>query len=128
MSLKTLELLAASVILASYIMKSYILKIGLTEKDKILLKYTPPTLFLLVNVAFLISLLDTIYVIVMNPSAEHQDWSDFFAISSLFFWLAMGVFGRWRYLKATHQAIKEIYFHIAVLVSYVSFFAILYFM
>ena len=48
-------------------------------------------------------------------------------MSLLFLWHAIGILGRRRYLKATGQKMKEIYFHVAVLISGASFFGILYF-
>lgn len=109
------------------IIKAYILKIRLTPKDKILLTYTPTHLFFLVNILFVISSLNMLYVIFMKPNAVYQDWSHFYMASIIFIWYAIIAFGRRRYLKATKQGMKEFYFHAAVLISYASFFGFLYF-
>lgn len=109
------------------ITKAYILKIGLTPKDKILLTYTPTCLFFLVNILFVISSLNMLYVIFMKPNTVYQDWSHFYMASMIFIWYATIAFGRRRYLKATKQGMKEFYFHVAVLISYVGFFGFLYF-
>lgn len=104
------------------LIKAYILKIRLTPKDKILLTYTPSYLFFLVNILFVISSLNMLYVIFMKPNVVYQDWSHFYMASMIFIWYATIAFGRRRYLKATKQGMKEFYFHAAVLISYVSFF------
>lgn len=127
MRLREIVFLVGLVIMICHIVKAYILKVRITPKDKILLIYTPKKLFFLVNIGFAISLLNMFYVIFANPSAEYQDWSYFFMVSFLFLWYATCVFGRGRYLKATKQEMKELYFHIAVLISYASFFGFLYF-
>lgn len=67
------------------------------------------------------------YVILIKPSTEYQDGAYFCTMSLLFLWYAIGILGRRRYLKATGQKMKEIYFHVAVLISGASFFGILYF-
>ena len=116
--------LVSLMIVIPYIVKAYILQVRLTTKDKIVLKYTPKKAFFLINIAFVLSLLNMFYVI---PSIEYQDRSYFCMMSLLFLWYAIGVLGRRRYLKATGQKMKEIYFHVAVLISGASFFGILYF-
>ncbi|OBZ32483.1 hypothetical protein [Megasphaera sp. DISK 18] len=119
--------LVGLVMMIFYIVKTYILKVGLNPKEKILLEYTPKKIFLLVNIGFVFSLLNMFYVIFMNPGTEYQDWSYFCMVSFLFLWYATCVLGRRRYLKTTKQDMKEFYFHIAVLISYASFFGFLYF-
>lgn len=108
------------------ITKAYILKIRLTPKDKILLKYTPTYLFFLVNILFVISSLNMLYVICMKTNTVYQDCSHFCMASMIFIWYAIIAFGRRRYLKATKQGMKEFYFHAAILISYISFFGFLY--
>lgn len=117
--------LVGLVMMICHIVKSYILKVKLTPKERILVTYTPKKTFFVVNIGFVFSLLNMFYVIFANPSAEYQDWSYFFMVSFLFLWYATCVFGRGRYLKATKQEMKELYFHIAVLISYASFFVFL---
>ena len=119
--------LVSLMIVIPYIVKAYILQVRLTTKDKIVLKYTPKKAFFLINIAFVLSLLNMLYVILIKPSIEYQDRSYFCMMSLLFLWYAIGVLGRRRYLKATGQKMKEIYFHVAVLISGASFFGILYF-
>lgn len=127
MNSKDIIFLVGLMIVIPYIIKAYILKIRLTNKDKIILKYSPKKAFFLVNIAFVLSLLNMFYVILMKPSTEYQDRSYFFMMSLLFLWYAIGVLGRRRYLKATGQEMKEIYFHVAVLISGAIFFGVLYF-
>lgn len=127
MSSREIAFLVGLVIVIYHIVKAYILKVRLTPNDKILLTYTPKKFFFLINIVFLFSLLNMFYVIFMNPSREYQDWSYFCMVSSLFIWHSTIVCGRKRYLKATKQGMKEIYFHAAVLISYVGFFGFLYF-
>lgn len=114
-------------IIIFYAIKSYILKVGLTHKDKILLTYTPRYIFLGINILFIISSLNMIYVIFMKPSAVYQDWSHYCMTGILFIWLSICVLGRGRYLKATKQEMKEVYFYVLVLISYASFLGFLYF-
>lgn len=127
MSLREIVFFIGLVIMICHIVKAYILKIRLTPKEKILLKYAPKKIFLLVNIGFVFSLLNMFYVIFMNPGTEYQDWSYFCMVSLLFLWYAACVLGRRRYLKATKQGMKEFYFHAAVLISYASFLGFLYF-
>lgn len=127
MDLRNIIFFVGLVIVIFYIVKAYILKIRLTTKDKIVLKHTPKKTFFLINIAFVLSLLNMFYVLLIKPSTEYQDRSYFCMMSLLLLWYAIGVLGRRRYLKATGQKMKEIYFHIAVLISGASFFGILYF-
>lgn len=84
MNSKDIIFLVGLMIVIPYIIKAYILKIRLTNKDKIILKYSPKKAFFLVNIAFVLSLLNMFYVILMKPSTEYQDRSYFFMMSLLF--------------------------------------------
>jgi len=86
------------------IIKAYILKIRLTPKDKILLTYTPTHLFFLVNILFVISSLNMLYVIFMKPNAVYQDWSHFYMASIIFIWYAIIAFGR-RMDNSSHRSL-----------------------
>ena len=127
MSSREIAFLVGLVIVIYHIVKAYILKVRLTPNDKILLTYAPKKIFFLVNIVFVLSLLNMFYVIFMNPSTEYHDWSYFCMTVLLFLWYATCAFGRRRYLKATKQGKKELYLHATVLISYVSFFVFLYF-
>lgn len=56
MSLREIVFFIGLVIMICHIVKAYILKIRLTPKEKILLKYAPKKIFLLVNIGFVFSL------------------------------------------------------------------------
>ena len=58
--------LVSLMIVIPYIVKAYILQVRLTTKDKIVLKYTPKKAFFLINIAFVLSLLNMFYVILQH--------------------------------------------------------------
>ena len=83
-----------------WILKAFILKIKLSKKEKILVKYAPPKLFLVANINLACSFVGAIY---SKSYLLNQEFVMNYLMVSLFLWFGVATWGRRRYFKSINN-------------------------